>query len=275
MTRRAALLRLWIVCALFVAVAAAGCGEDQQPQPAPEPSMQQAQPQEEPAEEPPEQEAEAQAASEQATIGFWQIAPTWTGRDFIGQLTSAEADCLAQRLGEEYTALLDSPFAGDAVDLLDVREGGPSYMAECLTTEHLVSARLSMLAAEAGGLSDPTRGCILGLLDEEPEVAQALAQAEGPDESAAWRVLACLSEVEAEALVPSGESAPDTEALACLIDELGGTAEGQRIIAVLTGDDPSGQGLTVSESAMLGEAVDACGIETDLIFPDSAEGDGQ
>lgn len=275
MTQRAALLRLWIVCPLLAAVAAAGCGEDEQPQPVPEPSVQQAQPQEQPQEDPLEQEAEEQAAPERATIGFWQIEPSWTGRDFIGQLTSTEADCLEQRLGEEYAALLDSPLAGEAGDLLDVAEGGPSYMAECLTTEHLVSARLSMLAAEAGGLSELTRACILGLLDEEPQVGQALGQAEGPDEPAAWRVLACLSEKEAEALVPSAESAPDTEALACLIGELGGTAEGRRIIAVLTGDDPTGQGLTVPESAMLGEAVDACGIETDLIFPDSAEDDGQ
>ena len=275
MTRRAALLRLWIVCLLLVAVAAAGCREDEQPQPAPEPARQQAQPQEQPHEDPPEQEPEAQAAPQQAAIGFWRIESSWTGRDFIGQLTSAEADCLEQRLGEEYAALLDSLLAGDAGDLLDVAEGGPSYMAECLTTEHLVSARLSMLAAEAGGLSDPTRACILGLIDEEPRVAHALAQAEGPDESTTWRVLACLSEEQAEALVPSAQSVPDTEALGCLIDQLGGTAEGQRIIAVLSGDDPSGQGLTVSESAMLGEAVDACGIETDLIFPDSGEDDGQ
>lgn len=275
MTRRAALLRLWIVCALLAALTAAGCGEDEQPQPAPEPPVQQAQPQEQPREDPTEQEAAAQAAPEQAAVRFWQIEPSWTGRDFIGQLTSTEADCLEQQLGEEYAALLDSPFAGDAGDRLDVGEGGPSYMAECLTTEHLVSARLSMLAAEAGGLSARTRACILSLLDEEPQVGQALGQAEGPDESTAWRVLACLSEEETEALVPSGEGAPDTEALACLIGELGDTAEGRRIIAVLTGDDPTDQGLTVSESAMLGEAVDACGIETDLIFPDLAEDDRQ
>ena len=237
--------------------------------------MQQAEPQEPPQEGPPEPEARAQAALKQVTIGFWQIEPSWTGRDFVDQLTSRETDCLEQQLGEEYAALLDSPLAGDAGDVLDVAEGGPSYMAECLTTEHLVSARLSTLAVEAGGLSDPTRACILGLLNEEPEVARALGQAEGPDESATWRVLACLSEEEAEALVPSGGSAPETEALGCLIGELGGTAAGRRIIAVLTGDDPSGQGLTMSESATLGEAVDACGIETDLIFPDSAEDDGQ
>ncbi len=234
------LLHLWIVCVLLAAFAAAGCREDEQPRPALEPSVPQAQPHEQPQEDPPERAAEAQAAAEQATIGFWQIEPSWTGRDFISQLSSTEADCLEQQLGENSPALLDLPLAGDAGDLLDVGEGGPSYMAKCLTTEHLVSARLSMLAVEAGGLSDLTRACILGLLDEEPHVTQALGEAAGPNESATWRVLACLSEEEVVALVPSGESTADTEALACLIDELGGTVEGQQIIAVLTEDDPSG-----------------------------------
>ena len=82
-------------------------------------------------------------------------------------------------------------------------------------------------------------------------------------------VLACLSTEESAALTPDGEGPPpDTAGIQCLIEELKGTASGDRIIAVLSGADASGAGLTMEESAMLGQAVEACGIETDFGFPE-------
>ncbi len=63
---------------------------------------------------------------------------------------------------------------------------------------------------------------------------------------------------------------------ACLIGELEGRPYGERIIAVLSGADATGDGLTMEESAVLGEAVRACDIETEFGFPkpEGAESQG-
>ena len=68
--------------------------------------------------------------------------------------------------------------------------------------------------------------------------------------------------MEAMSDLPDSEL-PDLEALNCLLSHL---EEGSQIYNVLTGNDPEGIGLTFEESAQLGEAVDACGIETDFMF---------
>lgn len=86
--------------------------------------------------------------------------------------------------------------------------------------------------------------------------------------------MACLTPEEAAALTPPGEGPPpDTAGLGCLIEELEGIPSGERILAVLSGADASGEGLTMEESAELGRAVESCGIETGFSFPDS-EGTG-
>ncbi len=61
----------------------------------------------------------------------------------------------------------------------------------------------------------------------------------------------------------AGDQLPDLEGLNCLLSHFD---QDSQIVNVLTGNDPEGRGLTFEESAALGEAVAACGIETDFQF---------
>ena len=128
-----------------------------------------------------------------------------------------------------------------------------------------------MLSIRAGGFSAATQDCITELLREDSAIVEALGRpgdAEGGP--ATLRLIACLTPEEAAALTLPGEgSPPNPTDLACLIKELEGTSSGERIIAVLSGADASGAGLTMEESAILGQVVKACGIETDFGFPES------
>ena len=69
---------------------------------------------------------------------------------------------------------------------------------------------------------------------------------------------------------PATDPPPDVGGLACLQEQLAGSPAGERIGAVLTGADPTGAGLTLEESAALGQAVEACGIETEFEFPEAS-----
>lgn len=133
-----------------------------------------------------------------------------------------------------------------------------------------VQTIVSGLSAAVGGLSDASRDCVVALLGEDPSLVGALVAAGGPVEGPAMlQVLACLTPDEAAVLAPPGDgAAPDPAEIACLLEALSGEPAGEKIIAVLSGADPSGAGLTVAESAVLGEAVAACGIETEFGFGD-------
>ncbi len=150
-------------------------------------------------------------------------------------------------------------------------ESKPSPGADCLTEEHAAAVGISMLSIRAGGFSAATQACITELLREEPAIVEALGQPGGVEGSpATLRLIACLTPEEAASLTPPGDGpALNPTDLACLIKELEGTSSGERIIAVLSGADASGAGFSMEESAMLGQAVKACGIETDLGFPES------
>ena len=128
-----------------------------------------------------------------------------------------------------------------------------------------------MISVAAGGLSAGTQDCMLQLLGDDPAFMEAMGRGDAFDEGQGpWMLgfIACLTPEEADALTPSGEDpAPDPNDMACLMQELEGTSSGERIIAILSGADTSGEGLTMEESAELGQAVEACGIETDFGFP--------
>ncbi len=213
------------------------------------------------------------AAGEQS-IQFWDFDVTSTGEDLAARLSPEEVACLESRLGASFGAMLSSPLMGPAGDLLIGGAGDASPLADCLTVENLVSVNVSMLSATAGGFSAGTRDCLTGLLQEDPALAVGLASAEGPaGDAGTLRLISCLTPEEAAALTPPGEGpAPDPGEIGCLIDQLAGDPAGERIIGVLSGDDPTGEGLTMEESALLGQAVAACGIETEFGFPDPAGG---
>lgn len=137
------------------------------------------------------------------------------------------------------------------------------------------TAYLDMLEAAAIGLSAETKACLMDLFEEDPSVAESFTKGEDLSGPSMLSFLACLTPEEAAALTPPGEGPPpDVAGLACLIGELEGVPEKDRILAVLSGADPSGAGLTLEESGALGGAVEACGIDTGFTFP-GGEGGGR
>ena len=213
------------------------------------------------------------------TVGvpFWQFDRSSTGGDLVALLTAEEASCLKDRLGTSFQELLKSPLAGEAGDLLVGDGSGPSPGADCLTEEHAAAARVSILSIGGEGFSAATQACITELLREDPAIVEELGQpgdAGGGPET--LRLIACLTPEEAAALTPPVVGPdPNPTDLACMTKELEGTSSGERIIAVLSGADAAGAGLTIEESAMLGQAVKACGIETDFGFSDGPGNEGE
>lgn len=221
--------------------------------------------------EPPDDPAPTTTPSIPDEVAFWGLDGSSTGSDFAALLTSEEATCLENRLQADYGRFLDAPLAGEAGDMLEGEGSGPSPSAECLAVERLATARISMFQVLAGGLSLPTRACITDLA-ESADVIEELGHPDGPTGTAAMHILACLTPEEAARLTPPDEGPPpDTAGIACLMDELMEQPSGEHIISVLSGQDTSGEGLTMAESEALGKAVEACGIETDFGFPDSGE----
>ena len=209
-------------------------------------------------------------ASGATEIEFWELDLSSTGQDLVAFLTDEEAACLENELGAGYARMLEAPLAGEAGGL--VEEGGSDAfpLPRCFTVERAASLSLSLFSAAADGLSERTRDCIARLLRDDPAIAEALGRGQAfIDGPAILQLIACLTPEEAEALTPPSEGpAPSSTDIACLLSELGGTSSSERIIAVLSGADTSGEGLTVEESAALGRAVEACGIETAFEFPD-------
>ena len=209
-----------------------------------------------------------EAVASASAVEFWDVNDTSEGWDIMPYLTDAEESCIEENLGPRYGEVLSAPLIGQG-GLLEGKENG-TPITDCLSKESLASVRISMLSAAAGWFSAATQDCITDLLREDPELVETLAQtSEIGGSPQMLNVLACLSPEEAAALTPDGEGPPpDTAGIQCLIDQLEGTTSGDRIIAVLSGTDPLGAGLTMEESAMLGLAVEACGIESDFGFPE-------
>ena len=184
-------------------------------------------------------------------------------------LTDEEAACLENELGTRYARMLEAPLAGEAGALV---EADAFPLPRCFTVERGASMSLSLFSAAADGFSAGTQDCMLQLLKDDPAIAEALGQGQAfIDGPAILEVVACLTTEEAAALTPPGEGPPtDTAGLACLMEELEGAPSGERILAVLSGADASGEGLTMEESATLGRAVESCGIKTEFEFPASS-----
>ena len=208
---------------------------------------------------------------------FWELNNSSTGRDLAALLTSGETACLEARMGVDYQRFLGSSLAGNTADLLTGDGRALSPFDICLSGDRLAAAGGSMLSIAAGGFSVETRECIAELLETDPDLAQALTQpGDVPGGHSALRLLSCLTPDEAANLTPPGEGpAPNPDEIRCLMDELAGTPSGERIIAVLSGTDPTGKGLTMEESAALGVAVETCGIETEFGFPAPGDTENQ
>ncbi len=130
------------------------------------------------------------------------------------------------------------------------------------------NAFLEMLEEAPADLRAETKACLMDLFEEDPSVAESFTTGEDLSGPAMLSFLACLTPEEAAALTPPGEGPPpDVAGLACLAEKLEGAPEKDRILAVLSGADPSGEGLTLEESAVLGGAVEACDLDTGFTFP--------
>ncbi|MDE0268527.1 MAG: hypothetical protein OXI96_05770 [Acidimicrobiaceae bacterium] len=275
--RRFCVVHLWVaMILLFVAVAAACGGEESPPASAP---------------------AQAPTATPTSTVSpttvptvtpsptldssgsmeveFWELDMSSTGQDLVAFLTDEEAACLESGLGVGYARMLETPLvgAGEAGTLPEEGRIDAFPLSQCFTTERAASMNLSLFSASAGGFSAGTRDCIVLLLNDDPAIAEVFGRGQTAIEGPAMlEVIGCLTPEEAQALTPPGEGpAPNPTDIACLIEELEGVSSGDRIIAVLSGADTSGRGLTIEESAALGQAVEACGIETEFEFPDPVE----
>ena len=168
----------------------------------------------------------------------------------------------ADTSGEGLT-LAESAALGEAVEACGI-DTGFSFPGEDGAV-HM--AMLEELEEATGVLSAETRACLMELFKEDPSFAESFTAGEDLSGPAMLSLLACLTPEEAAALTPSGEDPPpDVAGLACLTEELEGAPEKDRILAVLSGADTSGEGLTLAESAVLGEAVEACGIDTGFGF---------
>ena len=281
----------FVLAAILLAGAILSCGSDPEPGPTPhvqatiDAAVKAATPTEAPKIKPTATVAATITASQSALASegstgpvFWELDSASTGRDFAALLTSDETTCLETRLGEDYQIFLDAPLTGGAGDLLTGDDGALAPLESCLSGNRLAAARVSMLSIAAGGFSVETQQCMAELLETDPVLAQALAQpgdvAAGPP---ALRLISCLTSQEAARLTPAGEGpAPNPDEISCLLGELEGTPNGERIITVLSGADATGEGLTMEESAALGEAAKACDIETVFGFPapEGAESQG-
>ena len=269
---------------LLLTAAVAACGATEESPPAAQGATAEPAPAPQPAETPTTEPAPAPQPAEtpsptpappaaaQRVIQLWDLGMTPTGGDLATLLTPEEVTCLEGRLGANFEAMLSSPLAGQAEELLESGGSGSSPFADCLTAEHVVSARISLLSAGAGGFSTGTWDCVAGLLRENPAVVDALGRADEPaGDSSMLQLISCLTPEEAAALTPPDEGpAPDPGDISCLFEQLAGEPSGDKILDVLSGNDPTGEGLTLEESALLGQAVEACGIETGFGFPDAA-----
>ena len=197
-------------------------------------------------------------------ITDWDLDASSTGSDFEALLSEGERTCLQTALGDQHSTFQGSPLYQQWEAM------GESGALDCLTPESNAGIAIWLFSETAGGLSAETRSCLADAFTDDPRGALALtagAPSGDADGSVSFDVLSCLTPEEAARMTPDGEGPPpDTVGLRCLLEELEKLEGGEEVGRILGTGDPAG--LTLEQSALLGQAVEACGIETDLTFPD-------
>ncbi len=203
-------------------------------------------------------------------MGRWMPTALVTVVAAVGAVACGSTESVT--VGDETAATTGAaatPAATDSPAITSAEE------AEGTVGDTDISAAIEQLSNTVGGLSAASRACVEDVLRDDPAtVAAALdTSGEAAMTPGTLEVISCMTPDEAAALMPP-EDGPgiDPNEIGCLMAELEGVPDGERILDVLSGADPSGQGLTPSQSAQLGEAVEACGIETGFGFSD-AEGE--
>ncbi len=246
----------WFLAVLAFATLASACGPEQ-PRVVEFPAR--------PTPTPDGAEAPTPTSESAVPITDWNLGASSTGSDLVALLSEEERSCLQTALGDRHGVFLSTPFSEDGN--LDT---GSTEVADCLTPESTAGIVIAMFSDSAGGLSAETRGCLADVFTANPQGVLALAAGAPPGDAAgsiSFDVLSCLTPEEAAAMTPSDEGPPpDTAGLRCLTEELMKLEGGEEVVRILSTADPAG--LTLEQSALLGQAVDSCGIETDFTFPD-------
>ncbi len=193
----------------------------------------------------------------------WNLDASSTGSDFLALLSQDERSCVQNALDDRFSTFQTATIAQDPDPTT------ASALLECLTPESNAGFAISMFSATAGGLSAETRNCLADVFTRNPQAAIGFPTGNQPSDdagAAAFEALSCLSPEEAAAMTPEGEGPPpDTAALRCLTEELMKVEGGEEVLRIFSTGDPAG--LTLEQSALLGQAVSNCGIETDFTFP--------
>ncbi len=191
----------------------------------------------------------------------WHLDASSTGDDLLALLSEGERSCIEEALGDQFDTFRTGTFMQESGPLGEPGAGG------CLTPESTAGFAIVMFSEAAGGLSAATRSCLADVFTRNPQVAPSLASGGSIGQGADLDVVACLTPEEAAAMTPPGADAPpDAAALRCLTEELMKVEGGQEVLRIFNTGDPAG--LTLEQSALLGQAVSACGIETGFTFLD-------
>ena len=192
----------------------------------------------------------------------WPLDRSSVGADLTALLPADEVSCLESTLGDEYEVLLAMPIEGGLAAML----GGPdSPAADCLGDESVAGIGVAMLASTAGGLSAGSRVCIGEILAANRDVEFAIQGGIDSNPDLAFEMFACLTDDEMSSLAPDDDPLPDFDAFACMTEALSALPGGEDIVQVLITGDPAG--LTLEQGAILGQAIEACDIDTGFEFP--------
>ena len=141
-------------------------------------------------------------------------------RHVIGALSDDEVRCVQGKIGAEaLIVVLDVPLSALPQDVGQIP-------TDCLTGENAIGLGVAYLSRDAGGLDAEARGCVSEAVAATPSVVGLGEQPENPLETIIGTITMqlCLSDEEAAALAPGGESElPPPSALRCIAEQLGGT----------------------------------------------------
>ena len=196
-------------------------------------------------------------------ITEWELDEVSTGSDLVDLLSDDERTCLQAALGDQHNAFLSTAYS----QLWN--ETTSPVLEDCLTPDSIAGIVIALFSETAGGLSAETRDCLADVFTADPQDALAFSAGVPPDAagSVSLDALSCLTPEEAAAMTPEGEGPPpDTAGWRCLTEELMKLDGGDEVVRVISTADPVG--LSREQSVLLGQVVQACGVETDFTFPD-------
>ncbi|MCY4581954.1 MAG: hypothetical protein OXE50_04025 [Chloroflexi bacterium] len=190
------------------------------------------------------------------------ITDSTTVGDLMAVLSETEVLCLRDAVG---AATLD------AVQNLPLADAPPGALGalpfECLSQENAIGISIAMMSADAGGLSEETRGCISALATENPSVLGIGGPPEDPAElfGTAIQMQLCMTDEEAARFAAdSGAAMPPPSVMRCIEEQLGSLDD---LLILFTGAEPD-----LSKIGELMAAAQECGLDSALPGGGSLQG---